>query len=72
MEIAEQRDLFFCILCGCLSEKNKEAGHKQMNNRGVLERELTCMFTRKVNIPFSAATYISKGSVKIIINRRLY
>jgi len=43
-----------------------------MNNRGVLERELTCMFTRKVNIPFSAATYISKGSVIIIIDGRLY
>ena len=38
-----------------------------MNMEGFLEQELTCMFTRKVNIPLSAATYISKGSVEIIM-----
>jgi hypothetical protein len=32
---------------------------------GVKEHELTCMFTTKLNIPFSVATYNSKGLFKL-------
>ena len=60
--------LFSFVLCAVTFLWEKiQAGQKEMNMEGLLEHELTCMFTRKVSIPLSAATYISKGSVEIIM-----
>lgn len=50
----------FCTVYGhCSVEKAQEEGGKKWTMWGVKELELTCMFTTKLNIPFSAATYSS-------------
>jgi hypothetical protein len=59
--------IFFCALCGHVSVRKDPSRTERNEHGGLLEQELTCMFTRKVNIPLSAATYNSKGSVEIIM-----